>query len=112
MAVLATGAAVFYRVAPNTILMGSMRRFTQNYTTGFVSKTSDEMMEIVVEAATDLGLSQKARPSETRGNFRNTCTLLGVPSWVRFCRQEFGEFPPPAWAVGSYSSGPPAGGTP
>ena len=21
-----------------------------------------------------------------------TCTLLGVPSWVRFCRQEFGEF--------------------
>ena len=25
---------------------------------------------------------------------------------------EFGEFPRPAWAVGSYSSGPPAGGTP
>ena len=21
------------------------------------------------------------------------CTLLGVPSWGRFCRQEFGEFP-------------------
>ena len=39
-------------------------------------------------------------------------TLLGVPSWVRFCRQEFGEFPRPAWAVGSYSSGPPAGWTP
>ena len=39
-------------------------------------------------------------------------TLLGVQSWVRFCQQEFGEFPWPAWAVGSYSSGPPAGGTP
>ena len=38
-------------------------------------------------------------------------TLLGVPSWVRFCQQEFGEFPRPPWAVGSYSSGPPAGGT-
>ena len=38
-------------------------------------------------------------------------TLLGVQSWVRFCQQEFGEFPRPAWAVGSYSS-PPAGGTP
>ena len=37
-------------------------------------------------------------------------TLLGVQSWVRFCQQEFGEFPRPAWAVGSYSSGPPAGG--
>jgi len=59
VAVLATGAAVFYRVAPNTILMDAMRQFTQNYTTGFVTKTSDEMMEIVVEAASDLGLSQK-----------------------------------------------------
>ena len=39
-------------------------------------------------------------------------TLLGVQSWVRFCQQEFGEFPRPAWAVVSYSSGPPAGGTP
>ena len=39
-------------------------------------------------------------------------TLLGFQSWVRFCQQEFGEFPRPAWAVGSYSSGPPAGGTP
>ena len=39
------------------------------------------------------------------------CTLLGVPSWVRFCQQEFWKFPWPAWAVGSYSSGPPAGGT-
>ena len=39
-------------------------------------------------------------------------TLLGVPSCVRFCQQEFGEFPRPAWAVGSHSSGPPAGGTP
>ena len=39
-------------------------------------------------------------------------TLLGVPSRVRFCQQEFGDFPRPAWAVGSYSSGPPAGGTP
>ena len=38
--------------------------------------------------------------------------LLGVQSWVRFCQQEFGEFPRPAWAVGSYSSSPPAGGTP
>ena len=40
------------------------------------------------------------------------CTLLGVPSCVRFRQQEFGEFLRPAWAVGSYSSGPPAGGTP
>ena len=39
-------------------------------------------------------------------------TLLGVQSWVRFCQQEFGEFPRPAWAVGSYISVPPAGGTP
>ena len=31
---------------------------------------------------------------------------------MRVCQQEFGEFPRPAWAVGSYSSGPPAGGTP
>ena len=38
--------------------------------------------------------------------------LLGVPSCVSFCQQEFGEFPRPAWAVGSYSSGPPARGTP
>ena len=31
-----------------------------------------------------------------------------------FCQQEFGEFPQPAWAEGSHSSGPPAaaGGTP
>ena len=40
------------------------------------------------------------------------CTLLGVPSCVRFCQQEFEMFHHPAWAVGSYSSGPPAGGTP
>ena len=39
------------------------------------------------------------------------CTLLGVQSWVRLCRQEFGEFPRTVWAVGSYSSDPPAGGT-
>ena len=47
-----------------------------------------------------------------RQTMRWTCTLLGVPSCVRFCQQEFGEFPRPVWAVGSYSSGPPAGGTP
>ena len=42
-----------------------------------------------------------------------TNRALGVPSCVRFCQQEFGEFPWSAWAVvGSYSSGPPAGGTP
>ena len=35
--------------------------------------------------------------------------LLGVPSCVSFCQQEFGEFPRPALAVGS---GPPAGETP
>ena len=39
-------------------------------------------------------------------------TLLGVPSLARLWREEFGEFPRPAWAVGSYSIGPPAGGTP
>ena len=38
---------------------------------------------------------------------RHSCTLLGVQSWVRFYQQEFGEFPWPAWTVGSYSSGPP-----
>ena len=43
---------------------------------------------------------------------KESTTFLGVPPWVRFCRQEFGEFPRPAWAMGSYSSGPPAGGTP
>ena len=40
------------------------------------------------------------------------CTLLGGSSFARFCQQEFGEFPWPAWAVGSYSSGPPAGELP
>jgi len=29
------------------------------------------------------------------------CTLLGVQSWVRFCQQEFGEFPR---LVGRYCS--------
>ena len=47
-----------------------------------------------------------------RGMLRQVCTLLGGHSWMRFCQQEFGEFPRPAWAVGSYSRGPPAGGTP
>ena len=42
----------------------------------------------------------------------NHYTLLGGSSFARFCQQEFGEFPRPAWAVGNYSSGPPAGGTP
>ena len=46
------------------------------------------------------------------GELEHGHTLLGVPSCVRLCQQEFGEFPRPAWAVGSYSSGPPAGGTP
>ena len=32
---------------------------SQNYTRGFATKTTDEMMEIVVEAATELGLTQK-----------------------------------------------------
>ena len=44
--------------------------------------------------------------------YTNTTTLLGGSSFARFCQQEFGEFPRPAWAVGSYSSGPAAGGTP
>ena len=43
---------------------------------------------------------------------RDRNTLLGGSSFARFCQQEFGEFPRPAWAVGSYSSGPTAGGTP
>ena len=30
-----------------------------------------------------------------------TNTLLGVPSWVRFCRREFWEFP---WLMGRYCS--------
>ena len=47
-----------------------------------------------------------------------TCTLelqntaLFIHSVARFWRWGFGEFPRPAWAVSSYSSGPPAGGTP
>jgi len=86
VAVLATGAAVFYRVAPNTILMGSMRRFTQNYTTGFVSKTSDEMMEIVVEAATDLGLSQKELDSIKM----YVCTLSECISFGSYESERFG----------------------
>ena len=72
VAVLATGAVVFYRVAPNTILMDTMRQFTQNYTRGFVTKTTDEMMEIVVEVASELGLSQKARRSEKLGSLNYT----------------------------------------
>ena len=70
VAVLATGVAVFYRVAPNTILMDTMRQITQNYTKGFVTKTTDEMKEIVVEAATELGLSQKASRSEKLGKLQ------------------------------------------
>ena len=31
----------------------------------------------------------------------NLCTLLGGHSWMRFCRQEFGEFPR---LVGRYCS--------
>ena len=58
-AIVACSAVSFYRVAPNTILMDFMRQFTQNYTRGFATKTTDEMMEIVVEAATELGLTQK-----------------------------------------------------
>ena len=38
-------------------------------------------------------------------------TVLGVPSFVRFCYDFLCELRGPAWAVGSYSSGPPAGGT-
>ena len=43
---------------------------------------------------------------------QHTVHSLSIQSWVRFCQQEFGEFPWPAWAVGSYSNGPPAGVTP
>ena len=43
---------------------------------------------------------------------QHTVHSLSIQSWVRFCQQEFGEFPWPAWAVGSYSNGRPAGGTP
>ena len=35
-----------------------------------------------------------------------------MSSWTGFCWIGFGMFHHPAWAVGSYSSGPPAGGTP
>ena len=41
-----------------------------------------------------------------------TLYTVGRPVFARFWRKEFGEFPRPALAVGSYSSGPPAGGTP
>ena len=44
--------------------------------------------------------------------FKAMSTLLGVPSCVRFCQQEFGEFP---WLVGRYCSyllPKQAGGTP
>ena len=35
-----------------------------------------------------------------------------MSSWTGFCCLGFGMFHHPAWAVGSYSSGPAAGGTP
>ena len=57
-------------------------------------------------------LADDREPSVRSELMEQVCTLLGVQSWVRFCQQEFGEFPWPAWAVGSYSSGPAAGGTP
>ena len=42
----------------------------------------------------------------------NSCSLLyTLRQLVRFCQQDFGEFPRPSWAVGSYSSSPQAGGT-
>ena len=52
---------------------------------------------------------QKHQPGTRILSFSNRNTL--VQSWVRFCQHEFGKFPWPAWAVGSYSSGQPAGGT-
>ena len=48
----------------------------------------------------------------TGPTFYPVSTERGGSSFARFWRQEFGEFPRSAWAVGSYSSGPPAGGTP
>ena len=39
-------------------------------------------------------------------------TEFPIPSFVRFRRVLFWEFPCPAWAVASCSSGPQAGGTP
>ena len=40
------------------------------------------------------------------------CTLLGVQSWVRFCQQEFGEFPRLVGRYCSYLLPKQAGGTP
>ena len=44
--------------------------------------------------------------------FRCTTTLLGVQSWVRFCQQEFGEFPRLVGRYCSYLLPKQAGGTP
>ena len=38
-------------------------------------------------------------------SFIRICTLLGVPSFARFWRQEFREFPRPAWAVAAHQPG-------
>merc|ERR1719226_335386 len=58
-AVLVTGGAVLYRVAPNTFLVDTMRQVTQNYTQGWTTRTNEEMVALVAEAASDLGLSQQ-----------------------------------------------------
>ena len=65
-AVLATGGAVLYRVAPNTLLVDSMRQVTQNYTQGWTTQTNAEMVSLVAEAASDLGLSQQVLSDRKR----------------------------------------------
>ena len=48
----------------------------------------------------------------TLANNTGTCTILGVQSWVRFCWQEFGEFPRLLGRYCSYILPKQAGGTP
>ena len=49
---------------------------------------------------------------QLRGAISTDYTLLGVQSWVRFCRQEFGEFPRLVGRYCSYLLPKQAGGTP
>ena len=59
-----------------------------------------------------LAVDERVPLQQRLAHLHDMHTFLGGSSFARFCQQEFGEFPRPAWAVDSYSSGPPAGGTP
>ena len=56
-----------------------------------------------------IGWDSSERPNQ---RFSQPATLLGVLSWVRFCQQEFGEFPRLVGRSCSYLLLKQAGGTP